>query len=165
MELPSGRKRAHEPGRQLAHAVNGAALLGQPVIEHRRDQGAGLDPELRADRGHERLQLGGEDHPLTAGQVVQRLDAERVAGQDEIAGRLVEQREREHAAEPAQRVRSPAAPGLEHDLGVRAGAEADTAGRQLRAQVLVVVQLAVVDERHAVAVQRLVGQGTEVDDR
>src|SRR5262249_6325327 len=45
---------------KLLHAVDGAPLLRQPVIEHRRHQSTGLDPQLRAHRSHERLQLRGE---------------------------------------------------------------------------------------------------------
>ena len=103
--------------------------------------------------------------PSPARQEVQRLDAERVPGQDEFTGALVEQREREHAAEPAQRVRAPGPPGLQDHLGVRLGGEADAAGDQLGPQRPVVVQLAVVDEGQAVLGQRLVGRGAEVDDR
>ena len=153
------------PGGELVHPVDRAPLLGQPVVEHRGHQGPRLDPQLGADRGRERLELGGEHHSLAALPVVQRLDAERVPGQDQLAGPLVEQREREHAAEPGQRVRAPGPPGLQHDLGVGPGDEPGTAGGQFGPQQLEVVQLAVVDEGQAVLGQRLVSGGAEVDDR
>ena len=145
------------PGGQLAHLVDGTALLGQPVIEHRGDQRARLDPQLGADGRDQRLELGGEHHAVAARQVVQRLDAERVPGQDQVAGALVDDGEREHAAEPAQRIRSPAPPRLEHHLGVGRGGEPDAAGGQLGPQRPVVVQLAVVDDGQAVLAQRLIG--------
>ena len=92
-------------------------------------------------------------------QVEQRLDAERVAGQEQLAGVLVGQREREHAAEPRA---APPAPSRRQASSTTSvsddGAEADAAAGQLGPQLLVVVQLAVVDERQAVLGQRLVGR-------
>ena len=150
---------------QLAYAVDGTSLLGQPPVQHRRDQGARIDPQLGADGGRQRLQLGGEDSAVTPGQVVQRLDAERVTSQDEIAGALVEQRKREHAPEALQGAGSPAPPGLEHHLGVGLRPEPDAVGGQLGAQRPVVVQLAVVDDRQAVLAEGLIGRRAEIDDR
>ena len=54
---------------------------------------------------------------------------------------------------------SPGPPGLEHHLGVGFGGETDAASFQVGPQLLVVVQLAVVDEGQAVLGQRLVGGG------
>jgi hypothetical protein len=68
---------------------------------------------------------------LVSGQVEQRLDAERVAGQEQLTGLRVGQREREHAAEAGEGLRAPAAPGLDHDLGVGVGHEPDAAAGQL----------------------------------
>src|SRR5262249_43264626 len=59
----------------------------------------------------------------------------------------------------------PGAPGLEHDVGVGVGGEPNPVRGQLGPQRRVVVKLAVVDEGHAAFGQRLVGRGTEVDDR
>jgi hypothetical protein len=151
--------------RQLLHAVDRAALLGQPVVEHRRDQRAGLGAELGSDRGDQRLQFGREDHAALAAEEVQRLDAERVAGQVHAAAVLVQHREREHAAEPLQRVRAPAPPGLEHHLGVAVGSEGDAGLGQLGPQFLVVVELAVVADRQAALGERLVRFRRQVDDR
>ncbi len=110
---------------KLANAVDRAPLLGQPVVEHRCHQRAWFDPQLRTGRGHQCLQLRGEDQAVATRQVVQRLDAERVPGQDEFTGPRIGQGEGEHAAELAERVRSPAPPRLKHDLGVGLGAEAN----------------------------------------
>ena len=103
---------------QLPYACHGAPILRHPEIEHRRDHGARLDPQFGAYRRDQRLQLRGEDHSLASREVVERLDAERVTRQEEITARLVGQREREHATEPAQGLGPPAPPGLEHDLGI-----------------------------------------------
>ena len=152
-------------GGELAHALDRAELLGHPVIEHRGHQGARLDPQLGPDRRHQRLQLRGEQHAPAPPQVEQRLDAERVAREKQLAGLLVGQGEREHTAEPGQRRRSPVAPRLEHDLGVGGSDEADATAGQLGPQFLVVVELAVVDERQPALGQRLAGRGGQVDDR
>ena len=53
-------------GRELVHALDGAALLGNPVIQHGRDEGARLDPQLGPERRHDRLQLGGEHDAVAA---------------------------------------------------------------------------------------------------
>jgi hypothetical protein len=122
-------------------------------------------PQLRADRRDQRLELGGEQRAVASRQVEQRLDAKRVAGQEQLAGRGVGQREREHAAEALERLRAPQAPGLDHDLGVGVRPEADAAAGQLFLELPVVVQLAVVDHDQVVLDHRLVGGGGQVDDR
>src|SRR5262249_47321346 len=81
------------------------------------------------------------------------------------AGPLVGYREREHATEPVQGPGSPVPPGLEHDLGVRFGDEADSPDDELGPHPPVVVQLAVVDDGQAVLGQRLVGRGGQIADR
>ena len=68
-------------GRELVHALDRAALLGDPVIEHGRDQRTRLDPQLGAERRQDRLELGGEHDAVAALGVEERLDAKRVAGQ------------------------------------------------------------------------------------
>ena len=136
--------------RELLHAINGTSLLGHPVIEHGREEGSRLDPQFAAEGGHQRLQFRGEGHALASPKVVQRLDPQRITRQDQLSGRGIRQREREHAAEPAQGVGSPGPPGLEHDLGVASGGEPHTAIRQLGAQLFVIVELAVVNEAHPV---------------
>ena len=158
-------KRAARPdprpgaGRELAHALDGAALLGDPVIEHGRDQRARLDPQFGAEGRDDRLELGGEDDAVAALGVEERLDAERVAGEHQLAGRRVGDREREHAAEPVERGGPPVPPALKHHLGVRGGDEGRARGLQLRPQLLVVVELAVVEQRQVALAQRLVGRG------
>ena len=73
-------------------------------------------------------------------------------------------REREHAAQAREALRSPLPPGLEHDLGVAGRAERDSARRELAAQLAIVVELAVVTKRQAVLRERLRGRSREVDD-
>ena len=65
--------------------------------------------QLVSDGREQRLELGGEDDPVSPAQVQQRLDAQRVAGQRQLAGLRVGYREREHAPEPLQCAWAPSA--------------------------------------------------------
>ena len=104
--------------------------------------------------------------PSRQQRVVQRLDAEAVARQEQRLLVAVPQREREHAAEALDAVLAPRLPGVHDDLGVAARAE-DVAERlQLGDQLLVVVDLAVEDDDDAaVLVEQRLLAGREVDDR
>ena len=73
----------------------------------------------------QRLDLGAEDD-AAAGQlgVVERLDAQPVAGEQQPARAGVPHREREHAAEAIDAALAPLFVAVDDDLGVGAGAEA-----------------------------------------
>ncbi len=104
---------------------------------------------------------GEQRRPADVGPV-ERLDADRVAGDDEVSPAVVGHGEGVHAAQVAERVRVVADRGRQRGLGVGVGPE--VARRDL-AQLLVVVDLAVHHRPVAVARgQRLVA-GSEVDDR
>ena len=83
------------------------------------------------------------------------------------AGVALGDREREHADEVVDAAGAPAVVGLEHHLGVRGREEAVAGGLQLLAQLLVVVDAAVEDQRQPeVAVDhRLRAARGQVDDR
>src|SRR5215469_10790435 len=98
--------------------------------------------------------------------VVERLDAERVPGAEQLAGPGVPDGERVHAAEAVHDLLAHPGVGLEQHLGVAAGPQRDPLIAQFLAKLDVVVDLPVVD--HPVAAvggaHRLVpGQG-KVDD-
>src|SRR5436305_303967 len=84
---------------------------------------------------------------------------------NEATRTFVEQRKREHPAEPAEGVRSPAPPRFEDHFGIRTGDETGAEGHELVAKLLVVVELAVVDESEPMLGQRLVCGMGQVDDR
>ena len=105
------------------HALDRAALLGNPVIEHRGDEGARLDSQFRAEGRDDCLKLGGEHDAVPARGIEEGLDAERVAGEHEFTGRRVGDGEREHAAELVEGGRPPLAPAFKYDLGIRGGNE------------------------------------------
>ncbi len=115
----------------------------------------------------QRLQLRAEQQqPARQQRVVQRLDAEPVAGEEERLAIPIPQREREHAAEPLDAVLAPLLPGMNDHLGVAAGPEAVSKLREFRDQRLIVVDLAVEDDDHAaVLVEQRLLPGGEVDDR
>jgi hypothetical protein len=94
------------------------------------------------------LDLRGEDHPVIVRGVEERLDAEVVAAEDELGGAAatVQEGDRPHAVEPLEGCRAPLRVRLQGDLGVAPGGEPPPLRLQLRAQLAVVVDLAVVDD-------------------
>ena len=146
-----------------------AGRVGQVGVRAQIGAGRGVRPAVVAGRDlvhrhaerHQRLDLGGDVQPPGPSRPVQRLDAERVAGQVHALGHGVGDGHGELAAEPAHGLLAPAGEGGEHDGGVAA---AGRAGKP-RGQVPVVEQLAVVAQ-HVPAVgrgPRLHG-GVPVDD-
>jgi hypothetical protein len=113
----------------------------------------------------QRLELRRErERPLG---VVERLDPQSIANEDEVSALTVEQREREHAVQLAQRRLAALLPEREHDLRVRVvGGEHATRGLEPSAELGRVEDLAVEDDRRAPARRRhrLVAV-LEVDDR
>ncbi len=130
----------------------------------------GLGHELGV--GEHGLGLRREQHP-SAGRtrVVERLDAEVVAGQHEprpgggSALAQVEDRQCPHAVEAGEAVGPPLEVRVQHDLGVAVGVEGVPERFELRPQLAEVVDLAVVGELHqaVVGAHRLVAAGG-VDD-
>ena len=150
-------------GQELAHALE-QGLAGQAELEGQ----VVLEPlEVRADGRQERqqrLRLRGEVEDVADLGVVERLDPEAVARAEQLLLALVPERVGEHAAQAVERVRAPAVVGAHHDLGVAVGPEA--AAADLRAQLGVVVDLAVVGEPAVrVVAHRLVPGGRGIDDR
>jgi hypothetical protein len=114
----------------------------------------------------ERLDLRAEHEPAAAQlRVVDRLDADAIACEQQALPARIPDREREHAAEAFDAGIAPLLVPVDDHLGVGMGAEPVARALQLRAQVREVVDLAV--ERHpdaAVLVrQRLLTRG-DVDD-
>src|SRR5674536_397038 len=108
----------------------------------------------------ERLDLAGEQQPAgpRRARVVERLDAEVIAVQDELAVALakVGHGKRPHAVEACGAPRAPLLVGVDDDFAVAPGAERVAGRDELVAQLAVVVDLAVVDEPDGVV---LVGDG------
>ena len=77
--------------------------------------------------------------------VVDGLDPEPVASDEELALAGVPDREREHAVEAVEASRAPLLVGAKHDLRVGSGLEGAAALRELGCQFSEVVELAVVE--------------------
>src|SRR5262249_1230720 len=113
-----------------------------------------------------RAQLRRELEPAARRAVVERFDPEAVAGEDEPPGPRVPQRDREHPAQAAREGRPLLLVEVDEDLGVALRAEAMTGALELRAQLAIVVELAVLDDVDgAVLVRDRLVAGREVDDR
>ena len=142
----------------LEERLAGEAELEREVVAQRVE--VGLDP---GQERQQRLRLGRADERPVDDRVEERLDAEAVARAEEALLGLVPEREREHAAEPVERFRSPAVVRAEHDLHVRRRAELGEP--ELVAELDVVVDLAVVRDPVAALVRHRLVAGLEVDDR
>ena len=116
---------------------------------------------------HQRAQLGAEQQGAVGDRPVERFHADAVAHQAQGAGLPVEQREGEHAGKALDGAfRPPFEEGRQHHLGVGMSAKAMAAAFQLRAQLLKIIDLAVVDDDVAAIgrVHRLRAGLAQVDD-
>ena len=110
--------------------------VGEDVLEGEVLRQAG-GRHLRAVAGRDqRLHLGAEGERPTDRGVVQRLDPEPVASDEELALVGVPDREREHAVEAVEAGRAPLLVGAKHDLRVGPGLERVPAVCQLAPQAL-----------------------------
>ena len=87
----------------------------------------------------QRLAVGGEAQASAVVAVVERLDAQAVAGQEQALVAHVPDAEGEHAVQVLRRPLAPGVERLENHLRVAAGEEAVTEGGQLLAQLRMVV--------------------------
>ena len=151
-ELPDPLEHGRRPGHELV----------AQVVVHRLEIHGPRDVGVLEDR----LDLRAEDEPVPGPRVVERLDPDPVARQQELAPPPVPQREREEPAEALDAARPPRLVTVDHDLRVAAPAEAMPERLEFAAQLLVVEDLAVVDELdRAVLVRDGLGAGgREVDD-
>ncbi len=120
----------------------------------------------RAERMLEqRLELRAEEKRAPDVRVVERLLPEAVSREQQPPLRLVPEREREHPVQPLDAAWTEVLVEVDDHLGVRARREAVAACDEVRAQLAVVVDLAVLDyvDRAVLVADRLV-PGIEVDD-
>ena len=124
---------------------------------------AGIDRRRREAAGDQRLRLRGEGEAVLGLGIVERLDAEGVARQHEVTRFGIVQGERVHAAQLVDEIDAVAAVEVERRLPVGAGREVDAV--QLPAQLAVVVDPAVGDERSTARLDQRLGAAFEIDDR
>jgi hypothetical protein len=129
-------------------------------------QRLGVDLLLDARDDHERLDLAREGEEGSV-DVVERLDPEPVAADEELTGGRVVEREGKHPQEVPEHVLAPLGIPREDHLGVGLEAELVPLGHQLGLELAEVVDLAVEDddEPPVGAPHRLVGLVRGVDDR
>ena len=125
-----------------------------------------VEPPLDVGTGSRSgLQLRAETEPSAALGVVERLDAQAVAREQELPLPRVPEREGEHAAQPLDAARPELLVEVHDDLGVGRRREAVAARHELAPQLAVVVDLAVEDDPdRAVLVGDRLLAGLEVDD-
>ena len=135
------RTRRKWPGEQLLDALEQRLARERELEREVVGEAVEVGLDLRQE-GQQRLHLGGEVEDAVDDRVVERLDPEAVARDEERLRLLVPEREREHAAQPLEAALAPLAVGAQDHLGVGARAEAILAEQP--AQLDVVVDLAVV---------------------
>ncbi len=150
--------------RQLADLLVDALRPRHVLAGEIRNQRLGRKLARHAAVRRQRLQLRSEDAAATLDEIVERLLAQPVPRQDELARARIPQRQREHALHALGELLSPFKIGAEHHLGVAVGRKRMPPPAQLVAQRGEVVRLAVEDEGHPIARHRLVA-GDQVEDR
>ncbi len=151
--------------RQFLDPSDDAAGSRHVLVSHEVVERLDIPLQRHPWRHDHRLELRPEDDALWPIVDVERLDAQPVAGEEELLAPPIPDGKPEHAVEPSHAVRSPLLVGVDDRLGVAARAEAVAAGLQLGPQLGVVVDLAVEDDldRTVLVGHRLVPPG-EVDD-
>ncbi len=149
--------RQHPPDAGEDGVAAGGELQLQQLVARLAHQ-LGRDEAAR----NQAFGLRREGEALRGLDVIERLDAERIARQDEPPRRRIVQRQRIHAAQPAGEIEPVAAIEMQRQLAIRLGRERRV--RQRRPQLDVIVDLGIGDERRTAGlVERLVA-GREIDD-
>ena len=160
--------REHVGGRQLDRVPEDRPRRRHVQVPEVRGERGLIDRAIEGRPGHERLQLGPEGDEARLAVDVERLLAQAVPDERELAALGVPHRDREHPHEAADGLAD--APLLERgqdDLGVGVAAETVSLRLQLPAQVAEVVDLAVEDHHEPAGGRghRLMAVGREVQDR
>ena len=143
---PAVNRDRHEvSGQQPLHALEEGLLSG---VVHAVEQELVQNSHVRSARDarvlEEGLQLGGEAEPPRSGVVVEGLDPQPVAGEVQLMGAPVDDREGEHPRQVGDARSTPLLVGAQHGLGVRmVRHETTSRAGELPAQLGVVVQLPV----------------------
>ena len=122
----------HAPGWQLAHVAEDRQRRRHEAEREERLERVLVDLAGEPRLAHQRLQLGREGERVSGQPVVQRLDAEAVARQDQALSPRVPDRDREHPAEALGEARPVLLVEVRQDFGVALGAEASGPCRPAR---------------------------------
>ncbi len=132
-------------GQQSFHALEERLLTG---VVHSVEKELVENPHVRSARDarvlEERFQLGGEAEPPGSRVVIEGLDPEPIAGEEQLVRAPVDDREGEHPRQVGDTGSAPLLVGAQHGLCVRMiGHEAVTGPDELPSQFGVVVELPV----------------------
>ena len=129
-------------------------------------QRRGIDRGIDVACGQQCGQRRSEAKTARPFRVIERLDAEPVARQNDAAGVALPYREREHAVKAFDAARSPFRIGFEDDFSVALREKAIALGRKLGAQFAKIVDAAVEDDGEAEfrIDHRLLRCGGKIDD-
>ena len=130
LEFPAGQTGTFARAQAEHTPVNGARRRNgkiREVVGHR----ARIDLARRHAGDEQGVQFRSEGKPAVDAimLVVERLDAEGVAGQEQASAFVIPDREGEHAAQTAKAVLAPAGDGGQEHLGVALRPERIAAGR------------------------------------
>jgi hypothetical protein len=157
--------------------VRGRQLRDVEVRGPRR--GHVLQREIFVDRGvvdlrhlvgkpaQQRVHLRGEGDAVLQPAIEQRLLSGAIAGEQKAVAARVEQRKGKHSVQAPHALEPVFLVQMEDHLAIAPRAKRVSPGQQLRSEFPEVVDLAVRDQRDAAVLvaHRLIGLGTEIDDR
>ena len=151
-------------GQQLANAAKQRRRADRVLERQIFGQRLGVGFDRRQER-QQRLGFGSEDEEAADDGVIERLDAEAVAGAEEAPAPVVPDREGEHAAQPVDAIGPVAVVCGKDAFGVGIRAE-PPAGRELGPQLPVIVDFAVIGDRgRPRRGHRLARRLAQIDDR
>jgi hypothetical protein len=151
----TGLEHEHVARGQAPHVAVDRARVVDRESEQAVAQRERVEAAIEACHRDQRSGFRGEADAARVERVVERLDAERVAGQHQPAPPRVPQGEREHPAQALHEGRGRLLVEVEQDLAVAAGAQPMTAATQPRRLFRCVVDVAVA---HGPQAAILVGQ-------
>ena len=125
-----------------------------------------IDRSVNVTRGQQSRQCRRKAQTPGRLGVIERLDAEPVAREHDAAGLALPDRESEHAVEALDAARAPFRIGFEDDFGVALREEAISLLHELAAQLAIIINAAVENDREAEQRidHRLLRCGRKIDD-
>ena len=114
-------------------------------------------------RSEDRLRFRREDEALRRLGIIERLDAERIAAENQPPGRRIVQRDRIHAAQMFREIETEFAIEMQRQLAIRASG--DLRLRHFGMELEIIIDLAIRHQRGATRLVKRLVAGREIDDR
>ena len=154
------------PRLQLRHRAEEGGRTWNVAIEEVVPECLDIEGAVKSRELNEWLDLGREQKRSGPRGEEQRLLAESIAREHEPLRLGIPEREGEHAAKSADRIKIPGPVGLDENLGVRGRAEAMAKRQELFTELDVVVDLAIEgDGKSAVLARHRLMPAANIDDR